>query len=137
MALIPITVILGIAVFGFVGGGASSLRLNAKAAQPISPAVDQVFYDSADLNKAAQKADEISNKVYEGMGKLEQVGTEFEDRTQPSSNKGRTQHLDDARSIASEKWRSYADKIRSAEESNEPLNPVERVNLDHLIDDEN
>lgn len=123
-ALIPIAVILGIAFFGFVGGGAST-QLPAAATQPPSQAVDQVMFDSADLERAAQKAEEASKKVYEGMGKIEEVHSDAE---------GRTQHLDDARNTASGKLESLADKIRSTEKSGEPLTPVERVNVDRLLD---
>lgn len=122
-ALIPISVILGIAFFGFVGGGATSY-VPPTATQPPSQVIDRAMYSSDDLERAAQKAEEASVKVYEGMGKIEEVhgGTE-----------GRTQHLDDARRSAGVKWKMLSDKIRSAEGSGEPLSPVERVNVDRLL----
>jgi hypothetical protein len=105
----------------------SSLSVATAAPLPLSSGLSVDLAqapDSPDLNQAADKAEEASEQIYEGLERTKAVVG----KTEP-----RNQVIEEAREHASEKWQSLADKARKAKRSaSESLSPVDRINLERI-----
>lgn len=80
-----------------------------------------------DLERGAQKAEEASEKIYEGLDRTKKI---------IGKTQKRNEAIERARNHASDRWDALADKVRAAERSEDALSPVDKVNLDLILDRE-
>jgi hypothetical protein len=116
---------LAILLIGGVTVGFDLLTPPAAATPlPLSTVTVAQALDIPDLDHAANKAEEASDRIYEGLDRTKAVVG----KTEP-----RNQVIEQAREHASEKWQSLADKTRAAKRSGEEtLSPVDKTNLERI-----
>lgn len=78
-----------------------------------------------DLDQAAEKAEEASEQIFEGLDRTKRVVG----KTEP-----RNEVIEKARTHASQKWQSLADKTKAAKESGESLSPVDENSLKQVLE---
>jgi len=128
--LVQILLFLGLASsdFGIAAAEAKPLTLiNSQAilAQTYPAAREARNGESLDLDKAADRADEASEKIFKGLDETKNFVGKTEQRKQA------IQH---GREHASDKWKSIADKARRAKDSEESLTPPEEKVLKYFPD---
>ncbi|WP_416672433.1 hypothetical protein [Egbenema bharatensis] len=119
---------LSLAILLLIGGGAGGFGLLTPTAAatplPVSTVTVAQAPDIPDLDHAANKAEEASDRIYEGLDRTKAVVG----KTEP-----RNQVIEEAREHASEKWLSLAEKTREAKRSDgESLSPVDKTNLERI-----
>lgn len=124
--------ILGVMVFGIPIDTSMSTG-NTAIAAPFLPTntnlyqIAQLSNSPADLERAADKAEEASENVYKGLDTTKAVVGKTEKRNQV---------IEEAREHGSDKWKSLAEKARAASRSDESLSPVDELNLKRLLESE-
>lgn len=125
LCLVQISLFFGLALtdFGCTVALAKPLTLEAKFSQ-IDPATEPSLNDEQlDLNQAVNKADEASQKVYQGLDKTKSLIGKTEKRNQA---------IEHGRNNASEKLQSLANKARRVKNSDESLSVSEKQALEQL-----
>jgi hypothetical protein len=118
ISLVLAVLLFGMAITPFMD------KTNAALAAPL-PIVQPLLAESnpPDLEHAANKAEEASEQIYEGLDRTKRVVG----KTEP-----RNEVIEQAREHASNKWKSLADKTRTAKDGDESLSPVDRQNLERI-----
>ncbi|HEY9652861.1 MAG TPA: hypothetical protein V6C95_19545 [Coleofasciculaceae cyanobacterium] len=125
LCLVQISLFFGLAITNFTcaAASASPLALEAKFSQ-IAPATEPPFNNKPlDLDQAVNKADEASQKVYQGLDKTKSLIGKTEKRNQA---------IEHGRNEASEKLQSLADKARRVKNSDESLSVTEKQALEQI-----
>lgn len=96
------------------------IELTPEAKDYTTPSVTPDPDQALDLERAAQRAEEASEKIYRGL-----------DQTKRSIGKTelRKQAIEHGRDHASRKWDALAEKARRAQRGEATLSPVDRFNL--------
>jgi hypothetical protein len=119
LCLVQLSLFFGLAISDF-----SNVAALAAPLQPEATSY-QIAQVSSELNleKAANKASEASEKIFEGKDKTKSVfgGSEKSDRA-----------IEEGREKASEKWQSLADKAQRVQDSDESLTVPEAVVLKNI-----
>ncbi len=82
---------------------------------------------SLDSAKAADKAEQASEQIYEGLDQTKQ---------EIGKTEGRKAVIQKARDHASDKWQALAEKARTADDSDAELSPVDQHTLKRLTESE-
>lgn len=125
LCLVQISLFFGLAItdFSCIAASAMPLALEAKFSQ-VDPATEPPFNDEPlDLDQAVNKADQASDKVYQGLDKTKSLIGKTEKRSQA---------IEQGRNEASEKLQSLADKARRVKNSDESLSVTEKQALEQL-----
>lgn len=101
--------------------------INITNAAIAAPLIAELTDRSSDLEHAANKAEEASESIYEGLERTKRVVG----KTEP-----RNEVIEKAREHASEKWQSLADKTRNAKNSDESLSSVDKKALEQTLEAE-
>jgi hypothetical protein len=120
-----LTFSLAVLLTGFglaIGSPASAAHLTSSI---IAPWVIAQTASSPDLDQAAEKAEEASERIFEGLDRTKRVVG----KTEP-----RNEVIEEARKHASKKWQSLADKTKAAKESDESLSPVDENSLKQVLE---
>lgn len=78
-----------------------------------------------DIDRAAEKADQASDNIYEGLDTTKRIIGKTDKRNQV---------IEAARDHASQKWKSLADKAKAAQNSDTSLTPTEEQVLKQVED---
>lgn len=85
----------------------------------------QIPTESLDVDRAAEKADQASENIYKGLDTTKRVVGKTDKRNQV---------IEQAREQASEKWKSLAEKAKTAQNTDTPLTPTEKQVLKQVQD---
>lgn len=91
--------------------------------QPIT--IAQTPTQTLDVDRAADKADQASENIYEGLDTTKRIIGKTDKRNQI---------IEEARDHASQKWKSLADKAKAVQNSDASLTPTEEQVLKQVED---
>jgi hypothetical protein len=131
MAAVMMVVLLGVTISPLVNTTHAAIAApltiapftTATVWQPLAEITDR----SSDLEHAANKAEEASESIYEGLDRTKRVVG----KTEP-----RNEVIEKAREHASDKWQSLADKTRAAKNSDESLSSADKKALEQTLEAE-
>lgn len=111
--------------FSFIFASTSPSTAAASPLRWVTAHIAQASTDSLDVDRAAEQADAASEDIYKGLDTTKRVVGKTDKRNQV---------IEQAREQASEKWKSLADKAKTAQDANTDLTPTEQKTLKQVQD---
>jgi len=101
---------------GFAMAASQTLNISTLDRSNTPIIIAQASNQPLDVDRAAEKADQASENIYEGLDTTKRIIGKTDKRNQI---------IEEARDHASQKWQSLADKAKAAQNSDIELTPTE------------
>ena len=111
--------------FSFIGLHLGIAAADASPGYWVAYEIAQNPTESLDVDRAAHKADEASESIYDGLDTTKRIIGKTDKRNQV---------IEEARTHASQKWKALADKAKAAQNSETSLSPTEKQVLKQVQD---